>query len=70
MDLLKGAEILRARFERDGHVDTPLSRVDASARPVYRWCGVQPSPAVGTGEPANAPRRGRYRSAIATLLSR
>jgi hypothetical protein len=71
MDLLKGAEILRSRFERDGHVERPLEHVDASALPVYRWCGVQPSPPAEDKSPKESSRRGRgSRAAVSTLRSR
>ena len=41
---IKGATILSERLARYAQVDRPRAYVDASALPIYRWCGIAPAP--------------------------
>jgi hypothetical protein len=76
MDTVKGAKILRDRFERAGHETAPVADIDAAAPPFYRWTGIHPpeprqaEPGAGTGQPPPPPKKRGYHARIAARLSR
>jgi hypothetical protein len=51
MDMIKGATILSERFAPHARVDRPRADVDASALPVYQWCGVAPARSAAAAVP-------------------
>lgn len=69
MNMIKGAQILRERFERDGvapDASDAAVEVEDSAPPFYRWTGTKPDPARArslANDPAEAQERSslRYR---------
>jgi len=67
---IKGATILSERLEPYAWVDQPRADVDASALPIYRWCGITPASrpaavAVPVARRSGGGTRGRIRNATA-----
>jgi hypothetical protein len=66
---IKGATILSERLAPHARVDWPRADVDASALPIYRWCGVVPAPSAAVAVPVEGhDGRGKRRRFMFRLL--